>query len=80
MQKVKVKGLAAVDPQSGLEDDGEVLSETKGVGKPVVYSATLTLTDLASGLNSYYKVRRGPVTVPVDGSGRWGAQTEPQRC
>lgn len=47
--KIIVKGRCAVDPDSGLEDDFHVLEE-----KNQVYNATLALTDISTGANSYY--------------------------
>ncbi|XP_059573331.1 poly [ADP-ribose] polymerase 1 [Alligator mississippiensis] len=50
--KLTVKGGAAVDPDSGLEDSAHVFE--KG-GK--IYSATLGLVDIVKGTNSYYKLQ-----------------------
>ncbi|NWW02510.1 PARP1 polymerase, partial [Oreocharis arfaki] len=50
--KLTVKGGAAVDPDSGLEDSAHVLE--KG-GK--IFSATLGLVDIVKGTNSYYKLQ-----------------------
>ncbi|KAM4632765.1 poly [ADP-ribose] polymerase 1 [Polymixia lowei] len=50
--KLTVKGGAAVDPDSGLEDSAHVLDQN---GK--MYSATLGLVDIARGTNSYYKLQ-----------------------
>ncbi|EDO46812.1 predicted protein, partial [Nematostella vectensis] len=50
--KLSVKGGAAVDPASEMEDDCHVL-EVKGV----VYSATLGMVDISRGTNSYYKLQ-----------------------
>ncbi|XP_053163184.1 poly [ADP-ribose] polymerase 1 [Hemicordylus capensis] len=50
--KLTVKGGAAVDPDSGLEDSAHVFE--KG-GK--IYSATLGLVDIVRGTNSYYKLQ-----------------------
>jgi len=46
---VKVKGRGAVDEDSGLEDVAHVLEEGKEV-----WMATLNITDITSGVNSYY--------------------------
>uniref|UniRef100_A0AAY4B7G1 Poly [ADP-ribose] polymerase n=1 Tax=Denticeps clupeoides TaxID=299321 RepID=A0AAY4B7G1_9TELE len=48
--KLTVKGGAAVDPDSGLENCAHVLDQN---GK--IYSATLGLVDIVRGTNSYYK-------------------------
>ncbi|KAE8600352.1 hypothetical protein XENTR_v10013202 [Xenopus tropicalis] len=50
--KLTVKGGAAIDPDSGLEDSCHVLE--KG-GK--IFSATLGLVDITRGTNSYYKLQ-----------------------
>uniref|UniRef100_A0A3Q3ILG7 Poly [ADP-ribose] polymerase n=1 Tax=Monopterus albus TaxID=43700 RepID=A0A3Q3ILG7_MONAL len=50
--KLTVKGGAAVDPDSGLENSAHVLEQN---GK--MYSATLGLVDIARGTNSYYKLQ-----------------------
>ncbi|KAH0622650.1 hypothetical protein JD844_025138 [Phrynosoma platyrhinos] len=50
--KLTVKGGAAVDPESGLEDSAHVFE--KG-GK--IFSATLGLVDIVRGTNSYYKLQ-----------------------
>ncbi|XP_036398928.1 poly [ADP-ribose] polymerase 1-like [Megalops cyprinoides] len=50
--KLTVKGGAAVDPDSGLEDCAHVLDHN---GK--ILSATLGLVDIAKGTNSYYKLQ-----------------------
>lgn len=50
--KLTVKGGAAVDPDSGLEDRAHVLDQN---GK--IYSATLGLVDIVRGTNSYYKLQ-----------------------
>jgi hypothetical protein len=52
--KLKVKGGAAVDPDSGLEDDGHILCETK-TNDP--YSCVLGYVDIIRGSNSYYKIQ-----------------------
>ncbi|XP_015201493.1 poly [ADP-ribose] polymerase 1 [Lepisosteus oculatus] len=50
--KLTVKGGAAVDPDSGLEDRAHVLDQN---GK--IFSATLGLVDIVRGTNSYYKLQ-----------------------
>ena len=50
--KVTVKGAAAVDPESELEDSHHVL-ETKGV----IWNAVLNMVDITKGTNSYYKLQ-----------------------
>ncbi|XP_061668275.1 poly [ADP-ribose] polymerase 1 [Syngnathoides biaculeatus] len=50
--KLTVKGGAAVDPDSGLENSAHVLEHD---GK--MYSATLGLVDIVRGTNSYYKLQ-----------------------
>lgn len=50
--KVAVKGGAAVDPESEMEDTCHVLEE-----KGNIYSATLGLVDIVRGTNSYYKLQ-----------------------
>ncbi|KAG7251530.1 hypothetical protein CRUP_006473, partial [Coryphaenoides rupestris] len=50
--KLTVKGGAAVDPESGLENSAHVLEQS---GK--MYSATLGLVDIVRGTNSYYKLQ-----------------------
>ncbi|XP_029966946.1 poly [ADP-ribose] polymerase 1 [Salarias fasciatus] len=50
--KLTVKGGAAVDPDSGLENSAHVLEQH---GK--MYSATLGLVDIVRGTNSYYKLQ-----------------------
>ncbi|KAG8443845.1 hypothetical protein GDO86_009147 [Hymenochirus boettgeri] len=50
--KLTVKGGAAIDPDSGLEDSCHVLEKE---GK--IYSATLGLVDITRGTNSYYKLQ-----------------------
>lgn len=46
---VKVKGRGAVHEASGLQDTGHILE----VGKSI-YNTTLNLSDLSTGVNSYY--------------------------
>ncbi|XP_070584140.1 poly [ADP-ribose] polymerase 1 [Erythrolamprus reginae] len=50
--KLTVKGGAAVDPDSGLEDSAHVFEKS---GK--IFSATLGLVDISQGTNSYYKLQ-----------------------
>ncbi|XP_044025621.1 poly [ADP-ribose] polymerase 1 isoform X1 [Siniperca chuatsi] len=50
--KLTVKGGAAVDPDSGLENSAHVLEQ-----KGKMYSATLGLVDIVRGTNSYYKLQ-----------------------
>ncbi|XP_006812383.1 poly [ADP-ribose] polymerase 1-like [Saccoglossus kowalevskii] len=50
--KMTVKGGAAVDPDSGLEDEAHVYS-----AKGSVYNAILGLVDVTKGTNSYYKLQ-----------------------
>ncbi|KAJ8009696.1 hypothetical protein DPEC_G00094190 [Dallia pectoralis] len=50
--KMTVKGGAAVDPDSGLENSAHVLDQN---GK--IFSATLGLVDIVRGTNSYYKLQ-----------------------
>ncbi|KAM9316020.1 poly [ADP-ribose] polymerase 1 isoform 3-T3 [Gastrophryne carolinensis] len=50
--KLTVKGGAAVDPDSGLENTCHVLEKS---GK--IFSATLGLVDISRGTNSYYKLQ-----------------------
>ena len=50
--KVTVKGAAAVDPESELEDTHHVLEEGK-----TIWNAVLGLVDINRGTNSYYKLQ-----------------------
>ncbi|XP_077408692.1 poly [ADP-ribose] polymerase 1 isoform X2 [Vanacampus margaritifer] len=50
--KLTVKGGAAVDPDSGLENSAHVLEQSGQM-----YSATLGLVDITRGTNSYYKLQ-----------------------
>ena len=52
--KLKVKGGAAVDPDSGLEDEAHVLIES-GTNEP--FSCVLGMVDVMRGTNSYYKLQ-----------------------
>ncbi|XP_042494663.1 poly [ADP-ribose] polymerase 1 [Macadamia integrifolia] len=49
MVTVKVKGRSAVHEASGLQDCGHILE----VGKSI-YNTTLNMSDLSTGINSYY--------------------------
>ncbi|XP_073139928.1 poly [ADP-ribose] polymerase 1 [Henckelia pumila] len=49
MTTVKVKGQSAVHADSGLQDSGHILE----VGKSI-YNTTLNISDLSTGVNSYY--------------------------
>ncbi len=51
-QKMKLKGGAAVDPDSNMEDSTHVL-EVKGE----IYNAVLGMVDIVKGTNSYYKLQ-----------------------
>ncbi|XP_040207277.1 poly [ADP-ribose] polymerase 1 [Rana temporaria] len=50
--KLTVKGGAAVDPDSGLENSCHVLEKSGQI-----FSATLGLVDISRGTNSYYKLQ-----------------------
>ncbi|XP_067018725.1 poly [ADP-ribose] polymerase 1-like [Acropora muricata] len=50
--KIAVKGGAAVDPDSEMEDRCHVFQENGNI-----YSATLGLVDIVRGANSYYKLQ-----------------------
>ncbi|XP_077991916.1 poly [ADP-ribose] polymerase 1-like [Glandiceps talaboti] len=50
--KMMVKGGAAVDPDSDLQDEAHVYTQ-----KGKVYNATLGLVDIMKGTNSYYKLQ-----------------------
>lgn len=52
--KLKVKGGAVVDPDSGLEDDAHVLVENR-TNEP--YSCVLGMVDITRGSNSFYKLQ-----------------------
>ena len=47
-----MKGAAAVDPESELEDSHHVL-EAKGL----IWNAVLNMVDITKGTNSYYKLQ-----------------------
>ncbi|KAK1412609.1 hypothetical protein QVD17_33994 [Tagetes erecta] len=49
MVTVKVKGQSAVHEASGLQDTGHILEHGKSI-----YNTTLSLSDLSTGVNSYY--------------------------
>ncbi len=63
-QKMKLKGGAAVDPDSELEDRAHVLQE-----KGDIYNVVLGLVDVVKGMNSYYKLQ----ILEADSSSRWSA-------
>ncbi|XP_022967405.1 poly [ADP-ribose] polymerase 1 [Cucurbita maxima] len=46
---VKVKGRSAVHESSGLQDTGHILEDKKSI-----YNTTLNMSDLSTGINSYY--------------------------
>lgn len=50
--KVKVKGGAAVDPDSKLDDIAHVYKK-----KNDLYTAVLGITDIQNGKNSYYRLQ-----------------------
>lgn len=52
--KMKIKGGAVVDPDSGMEDEAHILCEPKS-NDP--YSCVLGLVDIERGTNSYYKLQ-----------------------
>ncbi|KAF6175035.1 hypothetical protein GIB67_039583 [Kingdonia uniflora] len=49
MVTVKVKGRSAVHESSGLQDSGHILEDGKSI-----YNTTLNMSDLSTGINSYY--------------------------
>ncbi|KAL2321029.1 hypothetical protein Fmac_029998 [Flemingia macrophylla] len=49
MVTIKVKGQSAVHEASGLQDSGHILEEGKSI-----YNTTLNMSDLSTGINSYY--------------------------
>ncbi|KAL9227704.1 hypothetical protein vseg_003359 [Gypsophila vaccaria] len=49
MVTVKVKGRSAVHEASGLQDSGHILEEGTSI-----YNTTLSVSDLSTGINSYY--------------------------
>lgn len=52
--KLRVKGGAVVDPDSGLEDSGHVMVEPSTRD---VFSCVLGLVDISRGSNSFYKLQ-----------------------
>ncbi|XP_022090532.1 poly [ADP-ribose] polymerase 1-like isoform X2 [Acanthaster planci] len=62
VKKVQLKGGAAVDPESGLEDTAHVLKESG-----LLFSATLGMVDVTRGSNSYYKLQ----LLESDGGSRY---------
>lgn len=60
--KMKVKGGAAVDPDSGLEDSAHIV-ESKGD----IFNSVLGLVDVVKGTNSYYKIQ----ALESDKGGAW---------
>ncbi len=54
--KMKVKGGAAVDPDTGLEDEAHVVRQGYDA-KSDLYSVVLGLVDIVRGTNSYYKLQ-----------------------
>lgn len=51
--KLKIQNGVAVDPQSELDDRAHVYRDPLGN----IYNASLSLTDLQLGKNSYYKLQ-----------------------
>ncbi|XP_011028774.1 PREDICTED: poly [ADP-ribose] polymerase 1 [Populus euphratica] len=49
MVTVKVKGRSAVHEASGMQDTGHILEDGKSI-----YSTTLNMSDLSTGVNSFY--------------------------
>lgn len=49
MVTIKVKGQSAVHEASGLQESGHILVEGKSI-----YNTTLNMSDLSTGINSYY--------------------------
>lgn len=49
MATVKVKGQSSVHEQSGLQDSGHILEDGNSI-----YNTTLNMSDLSTGVNSYY--------------------------
>ncbi len=62
--KMKVKGGAAVDPDSELEDSAHVM---KGRGDSEPMNAVLGMVDLVRGSNSYYKLQ----ALEADRGNKW---------
>ncbi|XP_048732716.1 poly [ADP-ribose] polymerase 1-like [Ostrea edulis] len=61
--KMKVKGGAAVDPDSGLEDSAHIVQKNGDI-----YSVVLGLVDVVRGTNSFYKLQ---ALEKDSGSGWW---------
>ncbi|XP_057964119.1 poly [ADP-ribose] polymerase 1 [Malania oleifera] len=49
MVTIRVKGRSAVHESSGLQDSGHILEDGKSI-----YNTTLNMSDLSTGVNSYY--------------------------
>ncbi|OVA13922.1 BRCT domain [Macleaya cordata] len=49
MVTVKVKGRSAVHESSGMQDSGHILEDGRSI-----YNTTLNMSDLSTGINSYY--------------------------
>lgn len=49
MVTVRVKGRSAVNEFSGMQDSGHILEDGKSI-----YNTTLNMSDLSTGINSYY--------------------------
>lgn len=60
--KMKVKGGAAVDPDSGLEDSAHIVDR-----KGEIFNSVLGLVDVVKGTNSYYKIQ----ALESDKGGAW---------
>ncbi|XP_064103766.1 poly [ADP-ribose] polymerase 1-like [Macrobrachium nipponense] len=61
-QKVKLKGGAAVDPDSGLEDKAHVYQRGSKI-----YNCVLGMVNITKGTNSYYKLQ----VLESDKKNRW---------
>lgn len=55
MMRMKIKGGAVVDPDSGMEDEAHVLCDPKDKKEPL--SCVLGMVDIMKGTNSYYKLQ-----------------------
>ena len=55
VMKMKIKGGAIVDPDSGMEDEAHVLCDPKDKKEPL--SCVLGMVDIVRGTNSYYKLQ-----------------------
>lgn len=55
MMRMKIKGGAVVDPDSGMEDEAHVLFDPKNKKEPL--SCVLGMVDIMRGTNSYYKLQ-----------------------